>query len=496
MKILAVLLLMALPQWLAACEEHENAKKDVRCKKVLVTDAGQEGQIVVQVVADKDNDGAVTAYAFVSMDEADGDDGRSDPRVIKIRKSVKVDKNSGWLGVSVGNISGALSDQLGTDGRGTVIINVVEGSAADEAGLEEHDVILSINGEDVGTKVNATVKLIKANKPGDEIEMLILRDGREQNVTVTLGSRADMKGHKFSWKFDMSPLAEIEEKIITRGKIMLKDADGEWIFKDLGDLKALKNLPGHLQMILPHTGTRTVVINNDGESNTVTIVINRDGGTIEVVREEDEITVTRTYADGTATEQTYASEDELRDDDEEAYDMLSKTGNTHAFVLDINGIEAFGDLDFDFDFDDLDFDFAGDFSFQFDTDEWKEHMGEWKEKLEESLSALGENAAGSMEDLHGILSTLEDEDGNLQLLKLHKLGKLFGKDGDGALRRVMHLNLGKPKYSFEVRTDGTIEAKIRKGDTEIVRLFSDEDDLMDSDSKLYDKFNLLMSEDD
>lgn len=488
-KILAVLLLTALPQWLAACEEHENSEKGVRCKKVVWVDGDKDGQIKVQVVADKDNNGAVTAYAFVSADEAAGEDGRSDTHVVRLRKLAKADKNTGWLGVSVGNITDALSAQLGTDGRGTVILNVVTGSAADEAGLEEHDVILAINGEDVGSKVSATVNLIKGHKPDDEIELLILREGREQNITVTLGSRANMKINNFSWKFDMSPLAEIEDKIITRGKMMLKNDDGEWIFKDLGDLKDLKNLHGHLQMILPHSGTKTIVINNDGESNVVTIEVTRDGGTIAITREgEGEITVTRTDEDGVETEQTYATEDELRVDDEEAFDLLSKTGSSHTFVFDGKGIGAFGDLDFNFD---------GDFNFQFDHDEWQEHMGEWHQKLEESLAELGEHASGSMENLHKFLIELKDEDGNNQLLKLHKLANLFGEDGHGVMPRMLRFGkLAKPKYSFEVRTDGTIEAKIRKGDTEIIRLFSDEDDLMDSDSKLYDKFNRLMSEDE
>ena len=58
----------------------------------------------------------------------------------------------------------------------------------------------------------------------------------------------------------------------------------------------------------------------------------------------------------------------------------------------------------------------------------------------------------------------------------------------------MHLrSLAKPKHTFEVQTDGTIEVRIRKGDSELVQIFRDEDDLARRSPELYDKYDRLMS---
>ncbi len=482
-RLLIIMLLTAIPQWVsttAACEKHEK-----NCKKIIVN--GDGSQVQFRTISKGDGDGNVAAFAFVSADgEAAGADGRSEPKVIRLRKHLDANKDRGWLGVTIGTVSDALADQLGTDGQGTLILQVLEGSPAEEAGLESHDVILAINGEEIGTKVGESVKLIKANKPGDEIELLVLREGREQKINVVLGSRADMKGFNFDLKFSGEPFAEIEDKIITRGKIMLKDGKGEWIFKDLGNLEELEDLPDHIKMIMPHTGSRSIVINSEGESNTITVEVLRDGNVIAISREGDgEITVTRTDQNDNETENTYASEEDLEAGDEEAFEIFNHSSNAHQFTIDLDGMEALDDLDFDFD---------GKFNFVFDTDAWQEHAGEWQAQLEDSLSQIHELDGESAEKLHKIMAELHGEDGKAHLLKLHKLGEgLHGLKGhSGKLLRFD----SKPKYSFEVRSDGTIEAKIRKGDAEIVRLFNDENDLYDRDPKLYEKYDDLMSDDE
>jgi len=54
-------------------------------------------------------------------------------------------------------------------------------------------------------------------------------------------------------------------------------------------------------------------------------------------------------------------------------------------------------------------------------------------------------------------------------------------------------HLGKPKHTFEVQTDGTIEVRIRKGDSELVQRFADEDDLAQRSPKLYKNYKKLMA---
>ena len=65
--------------------------------------------------------------------------------------------------------------------------------------------------------------------------------------------------------------------------------------------------------------------------------------------------------------------------------------------------------------------------------------------------------------------------------------------GEGALPMAMGLHMGKPRQSFEVRTDGTIEARIRKGDSELVQLYKNEADLKQRNPDLHKKYQELMS---
>ncbi|MGD0576675.1 MAG: trypsin-like peptidase domain-containing protein [Candidatus Staskawiczbacteria bacterium] len=66
---------------------------------------------------------------------------------------------------------------------------VVAGSAADKAGIKEKDIILSVNGEKITTD-NSMSTIIEKYNPGDTITLHILRNGKEQDIPVTLGQRS------------------------------------------------------------------------------------------------------------------------------------------------------------------------------------------------------------------------------------------------------------------------------------------------------------------
>ncbi len=63
---------------------------------------------------------------------------------------------------------------------------VVPGSAADEAGLKENDIILEFQGEKI-TQENSLAKVILKYSPSDEVTLKILREGEEMEVRVVLG---------------------------------------------------------------------------------------------------------------------------------------------------------------------------------------------------------------------------------------------------------------------------------------------------------------------
>jgi len=73
---------------------------------------------------------------------------------------------------------------------GAVIIEILEGSPAEVAGLVAGDVILRVDGEEVG-KDGALADIIRSHAVNDEIELLIVRDGEKVSLDVTLGEHPE-----------------------------------------------------------------------------------------------------------------------------------------------------------------------------------------------------------------------------------------------------------------------------------------------------------------
>lgn len=91
------------------------------------------------------------------------------------------------LGVEYGPASGALRQALDLPAGAAQVGNVVEGSAADKAGIREGDVILAVDGQKLDNAL-ALSTIIGSLAPGEKIDLLINREGDEKTVRVTLGS--------------------------------------------------------------------------------------------------------------------------------------------------------------------------------------------------------------------------------------------------------------------------------------------------------------------
>ena len=97
----------------------------------------------------------------------------------------------GRLGVYFGAVTPELADAYGlSPPRGAVVNEVVPDSAADNAGVESADIILSLNGNQISEAGELPV-FIGASSPGAAITMTILRDGEELEMVAVLDSLED-----------------------------------------------------------------------------------------------------------------------------------------------------------------------------------------------------------------------------------------------------------------------------------------------------------------
>ncbi|GEM_PF-991205 len=76
---------------------------------------------------------------------------------------------------------------------GAVITEVTPGSAADEAGIEVGDLVITVDGVTVQGMIDLAAQ-VQSHSPGDTVELVIVRDGQEQTVAVTFGERPDDLG--------------------------------------------------------------------------------------------------------------------------------------------------------------------------------------------------------------------------------------------------------------------------------------------------------------
>jgi S1-C subfamily serine protease len=89
---------------------------------------------------------------------------------------------------------GVLGDDVETEGQaGAVITQVTEGSAAATAGIEVGDVVISFDGVPVLGWTDLIAQ-VRAHRPGETIEVLLIRDGEDLTITVTLGERVEEVG--------------------------------------------------------------------------------------------------------------------------------------------------------------------------------------------------------------------------------------------------------------------------------------------------------------
>ncbi len=97
----------------------------------------------------------------------------------------------GYLGIGIQDLNQDLAKSFGIkDAKGALVSDVKDDSPADHAGIKQGDVILEYQGTPVEDAV-VLQRLVTRTPLGSKVPMKVSRDGREREITATIGEQPD-----------------------------------------------------------------------------------------------------------------------------------------------------------------------------------------------------------------------------------------------------------------------------------------------------------------
>ena len=104
----------------------------------------------------------------------------------------------GWIGVSIQDIDPATREALDFgDRKGVLIGDVYKGQPAEKAGIERGDIVMKIDGREVGT-TNQLRNVVASIKPGKKVLVNVFRRGKEIELKLKVAHRDEKKIEKLS----------------------------------------------------------------------------------------------------------------------------------------------------------------------------------------------------------------------------------------------------------------------------------------------------------
>ena len=188
----------------------------------------------------------------------------------------------GLLGINIRDVA-SVSEQLNLDVvNGVYVATVNPNTAAEEAGLEDGDIIIGINDKEV-LNVSELQELVARNRPGDDVKVTFLRDGDKKSIVATLRNYvgdvgtivkvkdAVLEGATFenitnrdAFRFDLSGGVKVTE--IKSGRWRETDIKAGFIITDI-DKIPIRNVSDLKRILSNKVGDKIVIkgVKPDGE---------------------------------------------------------------------------------------------------------------------------------------------------------------------------------------------------------------------------------------
>lgn len=210
----------------------------------------------------------------------------------QLMKSGKVSR--GVLGVTVQPVSSDIAASLGLkDANGVIVSGVQAESPAERAGLKQGDVITKFNGASVSDS-NSFRNRVAGTQPGTGIALTVLRNGREQELTATLGERTsneagekggannEATGGKLGVQVEpVTPelAAQLRLAADTKG-LVVRGVDPEGVAAEAGIRQGDVILEFNRRAVTSIEGLRAAM--NDASGRPALMLINRQGNNLFV----------------------------------------------------------------------------------------------------------------------------------------------------------------------------------------------------------------------
>ena len=142
----------------------------------------------------------------------------------------------GLLGINIGDVNAALAEQYDlTVSQGVFVSNVLQGSAAEESGMQPGDVIVAID-HHVVNSVSELQEWVARNRPGNEIVVTFLRQGARKEVKATLKNSQgkesfetkEVKNVIDGARFEDVPYRELVKLMLDGGVKVVSVRPGKW----------------------------------------------------------------------------------------------------------------------------------------------------------------------------------------------------------------------------------------------------------------------------
>ena len=97
----------------------------------------------------------------------------------------------GYVGIQMQDLDPDLVEYFKLEStNGALVLDVTKDSPAEKAGLKKDDVIIQVNNRDISSTQDIR-NIIGFTSPGREVEMTIIRNGKEKKINVTVSARSE-----------------------------------------------------------------------------------------------------------------------------------------------------------------------------------------------------------------------------------------------------------------------------------------------------------------